>query len=96
MTTRRTMIRKGHEARRSGWLTYASTGVESTTARSWKLGRSKAAAAGVLALGLTAAGLTAVPARAINSNPPTGPGQHRDLPDARHGRHRRATPSRPA
>ena len=36
--------------------------------------RARAAAVGVLALGLTTGGLSAVPAQAINSNPPTGPG----------------------
>lgn len=41
--------------------------------RNWT-GRSRTTIAGVVALGLTTAGLTAVPAMAINSNPPTGPG----------------------
>jgi hypothetical protein len=36
--------------------------------------RSRATVAGLLALGLTTGGLNAVPAQAINSNPPTGPG----------------------
>jgi hypothetical protein len=42
--------------------------------RNWMRGRSRTTIAGVLALGVTTAGLTALPAMAINSNPPTGPG----------------------
>ena len=45
-----------------------------TSRRGWPRGRSRATVAGVLAIGLTTAGLSAVPALAINSNPPTGPG----------------------
>ena len=39
-----------------------------------RLWRSRTTVAGVLALGLTAAGLAALPAQAIDTNPPTGPG----------------------
>ncbi|MFW5470960.1 fibronectin type III domain-containing protein [Knoellia sp. CPCC 206435] len=42
--------------------------------RHWPRERPRATIAGVVALGLTAATLSAVPAIAINSNPPTGPG----------------------
>ena len=36
--------------------------------------RARAAVVGVLALGLTTGGLPALPAQAINTNPPSGPG----------------------
>ena len=62
-----------HGARRPGWLTSAATGTGSTTRRR-KSGRSSVAAASVLVLGLTTAGLSALPAGAINSDPPSGPG----------------------
>ena len=64
---------------RRGWDEARASEAASSTdggppRRSWTRGRSRTTIAGVVALGLTAAGLTALPATAINSNPPTGPG----------------------
>ncbi|GEO34246.1 hypothetical protein CAE01nite_19710 [Cellulomonas aerilata] len=51
-----------------------STTGGSPTRRLWTTPRSRTALVGGLALGLTSAALTGMPAQAINSNPPTGPG----------------------
>jgi hypothetical protein len=51
-----------------------STTGGSSTRRLWTTPRSRTAMVGGLALGLTSAALVGLPAQAINTNPPTGPG----------------------
>ena len=68
MSARRTRKGEAHP------LGIASSTPGGPPRRHWPPGRARTTVAGVMALGLVTAGLSAVPALAINSNPPSGPG----------------------
>ena len=68
MSARRTREGEAHP------LGIASSTPGGPPRRHWPPGRARTTVAGVVALGLVTAGLSAVPALAINSNPPSGPG----------------------